>query len=381
MKKSKIFLVVFALLGMFYNGQAQETKTEVTDSVGSDGTVRKTIKMEIKNAEDLQNLFKALGGNVQITNKSADNKPKTQVTKVSPEDRPMESNGDKKLFAKSYLNRQAPELKVEKWLTDMPDTEGKFVLIDFWGPSCSPCRKSIPDLNKFSKQFKDNLVIIGISPNKEEYVRAMKDPVIEYYSAIDTKKEYINKFEVKGYPHAILLDTRGLVRWEGNPVQEGYELTAEVIENLIKKYDYKDGGVQRTWAIPFLGKKAPELPVKEWFPVEPKTKGKFVLRDFFSFHCGPCRKAIPKLNKWSKEFAKDMVVIGCARDNISQLKQIEPKIEYYLASEPKGEIWQAMDLHVLSYVQLIDPKGIVRWEGLCIDLTTNKIKEMIAKYK
>lgn len=40
-----------------------------------------------------------------------------------------------------------------------------------------------------------------------------------------------------------------------------------------------------------------------------------------------------------------------------------------------------MDLHVLSYVQLIDPKGIVRWEGLCIDLTTKKIKEIIAKYK
>ena len=101
MKKSKIFLVVFALLGMFYSGQAQETKTEVTDSVMSDGSVRKTIKMEVKNAEDLQKLFKTLGGNVQVTNKSTDNKPKTQVTKVSPEDRPMESNGDKKLFAKS----------------------------------------------------------------------------------------------------------------------------------------------------------------------------------------------------------------------------------------------------------------------------------------
>ena len=75
------------------------------------------------------------------------------------------------------------------------------------------------------------------------------------------------------------------------------------------------------------------------------------------------------------------MVIGCAKDGVKRLLEIEPKIEYNLASDPQGEIWKTMDLHVLSYVQLIDPKGIVRWEGLCIDLTTAKIKEIISKYK
>lgn len=69
------------------------------------GQVRKTIKVEIKNAEDLQNLVKAIGGNVQVMNKSVVNQPKIQVKKVSPEDRPMESNNGKQLWAKSYLNR------------------------------------------------------------------------------------------------------------------------------------------------------------------------------------------------------------------------------------------------------------------------------------
>lgn len=94
-----------------------------------------------------------------------------------------------------------------------------------------------------------------------------------------------------------------------------------------------------------------------------------------------CRKAIPKLNEWSKKFADELIVVGCAKDGINRLRQIEPKIEYYLASEPEGKIWNTMELHVLSYVQLIDPKGIVRWEGLCTDLTTKKIQEIIAKYK
>jgi hypothetical protein len=38
---------------------------------------------------------------------------------------------EKKLWAKSYINKKAPELVVEKWLTEKPDTKGKFILIDF----------------------------------------------------------------------------------------------------------------------------------------------------------------------------------------------------------------------------------------------------------
>ena len=138
-------MAVFALLSMFYNGRAQDVKVEKTDTLGN-GQVRKTIKVEIKERRGFTKFGKKLSAdNVQIVNKSAVNQPKVQVRKVSPEDRPMESNNGKQLWAKSYLNRAAPQLKVEKWLTEVPDTEGKFVLIDFWGPSCSPCRKSIPD--------------------------------------------------------------------------------------------------------------------------------------------------------------------------------------------------------------------------------------------
>ncbi len=389
MKKKQILVGIFALLlGMSHSGHAQHTgEVQVKTDTLENGRVRKTVQMEAKNVQDI---LKAFGnfqksitdhGRVQDGDEVKTNQPKGPVKKVSPEERPMESNGGKRIWAKSYLNFVAPLLEVDKWLTDVPDTEGKLVLIEFWGPFCGPCRQSIPDLNKFSKQFKDKLVVIGVAPNSEKSVRDMKEPVIEYYSAIDTSKTYINKFELAGYPHAVLIDTRGVVRWEGFPLLKGHELTAEVIENLITKYDYEDGGVQRSWAKPFLGEKAPELPVKEWYPKEPNVKGKFVLRDFFSFMCGPCRKAIPKLNKWSKEFADELVVVGCAKDGINRLRQIEPEIEYYLASEPEGEIWNTMELHVLSYVQLIDPKGIVRWEGVCTDLTTKKIREIIAKYK
>ena len=34
----------------------------------------------------------------------------------------------------------------------------------------------------------------------------------------------------------ILIDPKGIVRWEGFPFLQGHELTAEVIEKIMKKY-------------------------------------------------------------------------------------------------------------------------------------------------
>ena len=143
----------------------------------------------------------------------------------------------KKIWAKSFLNKKAPELVVEKWLTEQPNIEGKFILLDFWATWCGPCRKAIPKLNKYQKEFKDNLVVIGVSDETKTKVESMKTPLMEYYSAIDTKERLEKKYKVKGIPHCVLIDPNGIVRWEGWPDLEGFELTSEVIEDIIEKYN------------------------------------------------------------------------------------------------------------------------------------------------
>jgi len=143
---------------------------------------------------------------------------------------------EKQIWAKSYLNKKAPEITVEKWLSNKPDTKGKFVLIDFWATWCGPCRRFIPELNKFSKKFKNNLIVIGLSDETETQVNAMTSPKIEYYKAIDTRKVLKSKIEVRGIPHVILIDPKGIVRWEGFPALQGYELTEKVVSEIIKKY-------------------------------------------------------------------------------------------------------------------------------------------------
>lgn len=145
------------------------------------------------------------------------------------------SSSDKELWAKSFLGEKAPELKIEKWISEEPEMDGKYIIIEFWATWCGPCRKAIPKLNALQKQFADDVVIIALSDESAEKVQSMVAPKIEYSNAVDTRALLKSTYEVRGVPHAVVIDPDGIVVWEGFPLMVGHELTAEVIESLIKK--------------------------------------------------------------------------------------------------------------------------------------------------
>jgi cytochrome c biogenesis protein CcmG/thiol:disulfide interchange protein DsbE len=165
---------------------------------------------------------------------------------AKPEDEPCITDDSKatdfkqprRMWASSYLWAKAPDLVVEEWLTDEPDTKGKYVLIEFWATWCPPCRRSLPLLNGFHEKFGDELVVIGISHEPAKEVLALNDKhpeaaEIKFHSAIDTKARMKKKLGVWGIPHAILLEPDGYVIWEGFPLLKDYELTEDIIRRAL----------------------------------------------------------------------------------------------------------------------------------------------------
>jgi len=140
---------------------------------------------------------------------------------------------ERTIWADSWLYCEAPKLEVETWLSDVPETKGKYVLVEFWGTYCPPCRRSIPILNGFHKKFKDELVVIGISHESLDVVKNFKNK-IEYFSAVDTQERVKKKLNVFGIPHVIIIEPKyGCIVWEGFPLLEGYELTEQTIEKIL----------------------------------------------------------------------------------------------------------------------------------------------------
>jgi len=176
---------------------------------------------------------------------------------VAPGKEAAKPNGDKaegasekpskRIWASSLLFCDAPKIEVGRWLTEKPEWKGKFLLIEFWRTWCGACKRTVPLLNSFHEKYGKELVIVAITGEPAETVKAYNGPEMKYSMALDapgTKGEAEDKvkdqgateesFGVWGWPHVVLLEPEHhCVIWEGFPLLKGHELTAEKIEKAL----------------------------------------------------------------------------------------------------------------------------------------------------
>jgi len=140
----------------------------------------------------------------------------------------------------------------------------------------------------------------------------------------------------------------------------------------------------------YLNQRAPEFIVEKWLTEEPVLKGKFLFIDFWATWCGPCRAAIPDANKFQQRFRDKLVVIGVSNEPEAVVRKLtNPAIKYYSAIDTKERMKRKLELRGIPHVIIVDPQGIVRWEGFPFlhhnivrnyELMERVIEELIAKY-
>lgn len=137
----------------------------------------------------------------------------------------------------------------------------------------------------------------------------------------------------------------------------------------------------KLYARSIRGRPAPQLQVEQWLTDQPATDGKFVLIDFWATWCGPCRQSIPELNGYQKEFGDRLAVIGLTDETEKAVRRMtSPSIDYAVGIDTQGRIQRELQIAAIPHCILVDPSGIVRFEGNPLYLNDAIMKHFLDKY-
>jgi len=121
---------------------------------------------------------------------------------------------------------------------------------------------------------------------------------------------------------------------------------------------------KRIWAKPMLNQPMAPLFIEKWLNGQPDNHGKFVLVEFWATGDPRNRLVIPLLNDFQKKFGDRMVIIGLSDEPEDVLRKFGgPEVDYFVASDTQGRAKQALGVTGLPHVVIVDPHGIIRWEG------------------
>jgi peroxiredoxin len=117
---------------------------------------------------------------------------------------------------KTVKGSEAPDFRIRTLSGDslqLSKLRGKFVLIDFWGSWCGPCRIEVPNFKKlYETVSKDTLQMIGIAEDDSTaLVKFIQEQKIPYPNAIGTKNKVMVDYGITAFPTTLLVSPDGKI--------------------------------------------------------------------------------------------------------------------------------------------------------------------------
>jgi thiol-disulfide isomerase/thioredoxin len=129
-----------------------------------------------------------------------------------------------------------------------------------------------------------------------------------------------------------------------------------------------------------LGKRAPAIEGGKWLGDKPALEGKVVLVVFWAPWSIPCRKYLPTLAGLQKKFADKLTVVGITSEPEAEVADMaESKPGFATMLDPEAKFSVSVGVTSVPYVMLLDPKGIVRYQGHPAAITEKQVEGILPK--
>lgn len=167
------------------------------------------------NVTELETIYNSLSDKYKNTRPAKGLVAKIESLKV------IRDGGPAPDFTKTDINGKRVSLS---------EFRGKYVLIDFWGSWCGPCRAANPHLKElYAKYASKGFEIVGVASEKvsgQEQAEKMWKAAVEkdgltwtnlLNNELNMQQDVTALYSVEGYPTQILLDQQGKIvaRWLG----------------------------------------------------------------------------------------------------------------------------------------------------------------------
>tara|TARA_B100000795_G_scaffold175498_1_gene132555 strand:- start:8054 stop:9037 length:984 start_codon:yes stop_codon:yes gene_type:complete len=152
------------------------------------------------------------------------------------------------LFLQQFLFAQAPDFAVttnqgESFVLSETLNNGQFVLIDFLATWCGPCAEGVPEFSEIYHDFgcnQSDLVVLSISLDGSDYDTQVfhnlyqgDHPIV---SGLEGGGSHVHDaYEVTSLPFYVLIDTSGVILYEGTSAATYSTLNTLLLENGIQQ--------------------------------------------------------------------------------------------------------------------------------------------------
>jgi thiol-disulfide isomerase/thioredoxin len=217
----------------------------------------------------------------------------------------------------------------------------------------------------------------GLSRHKDELFSRVHDEMTKALAAHDN------------FPNAVYLDGRALARMKQDDAAKAQ------FERFVKMRPEDDPDRQR--ALRYISQ--PELARARMAPPFVVTtlsgqrismddlKGKVVLLDFWATWCGPCREALPHMQKIAKKFdGEPLVVLSVSLDQDEQkwkdfiAKNGMTWLQYFDGGF-NGPISKMFAVNAIPHTFTIDADGVLQDEQIGDSSVEGKLKKLISRAK